>query len=374
MSQQVVISGVGVWHPKDSITNEELVDSYNAYVDAFNEENKAQIESGDVAAMPYSSAEFIEKASGIKSRYIYQKEGALDITRMKPKIAPRADDELSHQAEIAVEAAKLALASANVTADEIDAVIVSCAYTQRAYPAIAIEVQEALNIEGFGFDMLVACSAATFGMHRAYEMLSAKNATRVLVINPELVSPQINYADRDSHFIFGDVATATVLELAETAKSEHVYDVLSTKALTKFSNNIRSNFGYMTRAEDVDPYGPDKLFHQAGRKVFKEVCPLAAAHIEAHLTSHDITPEGVKRWWLHQANINMNTLICKRLLGRDADRTEAPIVLDEFANTASAGSVIAFGLNHEDLVAGDVGVLCSFGAGYSIGSLVIRKR
>lgn len=374
MSQQVVISGVGVWHPKDSITNEELVDSYNAYVDAFNEENKAQIESGDVAAMPYSSADFIEKASGIKSRYIYQKEGALDITRMKPKIAPRADDELSHQAEIAVEAARLALASANVTADEIDAVIVSCAYTQRAYPAIAIEVQEALNIEGFGFDMLVACSAATFGMHRAYEMLSAKNATRVLVINPELVSPQINYADRDSHFIFGDVATATVLELAETAKSEHVYDVLSTKALTKFSNNIRSNFGYMTRAEDVDPYGPDKLFHQAGRKVFKEVCPLAAAHIEAHLASHDIAPEGVKRWWLHQANINMNTLICKRLLGRDADRTEAPIVLDEFANTASAGSVIAFGLNHEDLVAGDVGVLCSFGAGYSIGSLVIRKR
>ena len=353
MSQQVVISGVGVWHPKDSITNEELVDSYNAYVDAFNEENKAQIESGDVAAMPYSSADFIEKASGIKSRYIYQKEGALDITRMKPKIAPRADDELSHQAEMAVEAAKLAMASASVTADEIDAVIVSCAYTQRAYPAIAIEVQEALNIEGFGFDMLVACSAATFGMHRAYEMLSAKNATRVLVINPELVSPQINYADRDSHFIFGDVATATVLELAETAKSEHVYDVLSTKALTKFSNNIRSNFGYMTRAEDVDPYGPDKLFHQAGRKVFKEVCPLAAAHIEAHLASHDITPEGVKRWWLHQANINMNTLICKRLLGRDADRTEAPIVLDEYANTASAGSVIAFNLHHEDLVSGD---------------------
>ena len=374
MSQQVVISGVGVWHPEDSITNEELVESYNAYADAFNKENQAQIESGEVAAMPHSSAEFIEKASGIKSRYIYQKEGALDISRMKPKISPRADDELSHQAEIAVEAAKLALASANVNAEDIDAVIVSCAYTQRAYPAIAIEVQEALNIEGFGFDMLVACSAATFGMHRAYEMLCAKNATRVLVINPELVSPQINYADRDSHFIFGDVATATILELAETAKSEHIYEVLSTKALTKFSNNIRSNFGYMTRAEDVDPYGPDKLFHQAGRKVFKEVCPLAAAHIEAHLASHDITPSDVKRWWLHQANINMNTLICKRLLGRDANRTEAPIVLDEYANTASAGSVIAFGLNHEDLVAGDVGVLCSFGAGYSIGSLVIRKR
>ena len=235
-------------------------------------------------------------------------------------------------------------------------------------------MQEALGIEGFGFDMLVACSAATFGMHRAYEMLSAGNAKCVLVINPELVSPQINYTDRDSHFIFGDVATATVLETAETVNSKHSYDVMSTNAVTKFSNNIRSNFGYITRTEDVDPYGADKLFHQAGRKVFKEVCPMAANHIESHLDRHQLTATDVRRWWLHQANINMNTLIIKRLLGRDANADEAPIVLDEYANTASAGSVIAFGLNHEDLVAGDIGVLCSFGAGYSIGSLLLKKR
>lgn len=374
MSQQIVVSGVGVWHPESSITNQELVDSYNAYVDSYNEEHKAEIEAQQVTAKPYSSAEFIEKASGIKSRYIYQKEGALDISRMKPKIEAREDEALSHQAEIAVEAAKLALASANKTAQDVDAVIVSCAYTQRAYPAIAIEVQEALGIEGFGFDMLVACSAATFGMHRAYEMLSAGNAKCVLVINPELVSPQINYTDRDSHFIFGDVATATVLETAETVNSKHSYDVMSTNAVTKFSNNIRSNFGYITRTEDVDPYGADKLFHQAGRKVFKEVCPMAANHIESHLDRHQLTATDVRRWWLHQANINMNTLIIKRLLGGDANADEAPIVLDEYANTASAGSVIAFGLNHEDLVAGDIGVLCSFGAGYSIGSLLLKKR
>ena len=373
MSQQVVISGVGVWHPKDSITNEELVNSYNAYVDAFNEENKTQIEAGEVNAMPYSSAEFIEKASGIKSRYIYQKEGALDITRMKPKIEPRSDDELSHQAEIAVEAAKLALASAKLDSKDIDAVIVSCAYTQRAYPAIAIEVQEALNIEGFGFDMLVACSAATFGMHRAYEMLCAKNATRVLVINPELVSPQINYADRDSHFIFGDVATAMVVENADTADSEHQFEILSTKAVTQFSNNIRSNFGYVSRANDADPFAADKLFHQQGRKVFKEVCPMAVEHISEHLARHELSSHNVSRWWLHQANINMNTLISRKLLDRQPSIEEAPIVLDTFANTASAGSIIAFNLYHKDLNPGDIGLLCSFGAGYSIGSLVLKK-
>ena len=374
MNSSVVLSGVGLWTPPNKITNEELVESYNAWADAYNEEHDADIAAGKLDAKPHSSAEFIEKASGIKSRYIYCKDGALDIQRMRPAIPERGEDEMSNQAEIAIEAAKLALADANKTAADVDAVIVSCAYTQRAYPAIAIEVQEALGIEGFGFDMLVACSAATFGMHRAWEMIASGNAKCVLVINPELVSPQINYTDRDSHFIFGDVATATVLESADTVSTDSAFDILSTKAKTVFSNNIRSNFGYISRANDADPFGPDKLFHQAGRKVFKEVCPMAADHIGAHLAAHGYEPEHVNRWWLHQANINMNTLICKRLLGREASQQEAPIVLDEYANTASAGSVIAFALHHQDLQPGDVGVICSFGAGYSIGSLVVKKR
>lgn len=374
MAAQIVVSGVGVWNPEHTITNDELVASYNAWADQYNAQHSAEIDAGSLSAKPHSSAEFIEKASGIKQRYIYQKDGALDINRMRPSIPERAEDELSDQAQIALEAAKKALAAANKSASEVDAVIVSCAYTQRAYPAIAIEVQHELGIKGFGFDMLVACSAATFGMHRAYEMIAAGNAKCVLVINPELVSPQINYTDRDSHFIFGDVATATVLESAETAQAEHVFEILGTQALTQYSSNIRSNFSYMSRANDVDPYGADKLFHQAGRKVFKEVCPLAAAHLEEHLARYEMGPADVKRWWLHQANINMNTLICKRLLGREASADEAPIVLDEYANTASAGSIIAFGLHHTDLQKGDVGVLCSFGAGYSIGSLVLRKK
>ena len=374
MNANVVLSGVGLWTPPYKITNQELVESYNAWAEAYNQKHQAQIEAGELTAKPFSSAEFIEKASGIKSRYIYRKEGALDIERMRPKIPERGEGELSNQAEIAIEAAKLAMADANKTAAEIDAVIVSCAYTQRSYPAIAIEVQNELGIDGFGFDMLVACSAATFGMHRAWEMIASGNAKCVLVINPELVSPQVNYADRDSHFIFGDVATATILETAETVNTDTAFDILSTKAKTVYSNNIRSNFGYMSRANDVDPFGPDKLFHQAGRRVFKEVCPMAAEHIASHLGQHELTPNKVNRWWLHQANINMNTLICKKLLGRDANSEEAPIVLDEYANTASAGSIIAFALHHQDLASQDVGVICSFGAGYSIGSLVVRKR
>jgi len=63
----------------------------------------------------------------------------------------------------------------------------------------------------------------------------------------------------------------------------------------------------------------------------------------------------IKRWWLHQANINMNELNTRRLLGRNPNPGEASVVLDQYANTASAGSLIAFKLHHEDLGAGDLG-------------------
>lgn len=374
MTSSVVISGSGLWKPSHSISNEELVIAYNAYAEQFNQQNQTAIEQGELKSKPLSSAEFIEKASGIKSRYVYVKNGILDIDRMRPSIPERLDEELSDQAEMAIHAAKDALKAANKAPEDIDVVIVACAYTQRSYPALAIEVQGALGIKGFAFDMLVACSAATFALHRAYEMIAAGTAKSVLVINPELTSPQVNYCDRDSHFIFGDVATAMVVESADTADSEHVFEILSTKAVTQYSNNIRSNFGYVSRANDVDPFAEDKLFHQEGRKVFKEVCPMAVAHIAEHLARHQIGSEGVSRWWLHQANINMNTLISRKLLDRQPTLEEAPIVLDTFANTASAGSIIAFNLHHKDLQSGDVGLLCSFGAGYSIGSLVLKKR
>jgi beta-ketodecanoyl-[acyl-carrier-protein] synthase len=374
MTSSVVISGSGLWKPNHSISNEELVGAYNAHAEQFNHQNQEAIEQGKLKSKPLSSAEFIEKASGIKSRYVYMKEGVLDIDRMRPNIPERNDDELSDQAEMAIHAAKDALKAANKKPEDIDVVIVACAYTQRSYPALAIEVQGALAIKGFAFDMLVACSAATFALHRAYEMIAAGTAKAVLVINPELTSPQVNYCDRDSHFIFGDVSTAMVVESADTANSEHVFEIMSTKAVTQYSNNIRSNFGYVSRANDVDPFAEDKLFHQEGRKVFKEVCPMAVEHILEHLARHHLSSKDVSRWWLHQANINMNNLISRKLFDRQPTLEEAPIVLDTFANTASAGSIIAFYLYHSDLKSGDIGLLCSFGAGYSIGSLVLKKR
>lgn len=373
-SPKIVISGSGVWTPSYSISNEELVASYNAYAEKFNTEHAARIASGEIEEMPLSSERFIEKSSGIKSRYVYTREGILDIERMRPKFPLRSENELSIQAEIAVNAARVAMAEAGKTASDIDAVIVSCGHTQRTHPAIAIEVQNALGIEkGFGFDMLVACSAATFGLHRAYDALMSGSASCVLAINPELMTPQINYCDRNFHFIFGDVSTAIIMERQETCTASNYYEVLSTKALTRYSTNIRSNFGHLSRVTDDDPFGKDNLFHQAGKKAFAEVGPIAIKHINEHLASLGLKSKDVKRYWLHQANINMNKIVIKSVLGENYNEEDVPTILDRYGNTASAGLIIAFHLHNKDLKKGDVGMICSFGSGYSVGSLVLRK-
>ena len=99
-----------------------------------------------------------------------------------------------------------------------------------------------------------------------------------------------------------------------------------------------------------------------------------ADQITSQLADMNIAADDLKRIWLHQANQNMNDLIARKVFGRSPTEQESPTILDEYANTSSAGSVIAFHKHNADLVAGDLAVLCSFGAGYSIGSIVLRRR
>ena len=369
----IVISGTGLYTPAESISNEELVASFNAFAEGFNARNADAIASGEIEAQPHSSVEFIEKASGIKSRYVMNKAGILDPKRMAPQLAERSNDEQSIQCEMAVAAAEQAIAMAGKTAADIDMVIVACSNLQRAYPAIAVEVQDALGITGYGFDMNVACSSATFGIQQARDAIASGSACCVLMLNPEICSGHLNFRDRDAHFIFGDVCTAVVMEKASTATSNDQYLIVNSKLQTIYSNNIRNNFGFLNRADESGVGKADKLFVQEGRKVFKEVCPAVASQITAQLESQGIAASELKRMWLHQANLSMNQLIAKRVLGRSPTEDDAPTILDEYANTSSAGSVIAFHKHREDFQSGDIGLLCSFGAGYSIGSVVLRK-
>ncbi len=362
---EAVISATGLYTPPNSISNAELVEAFNAYVALANEQG------ADPPLQP-SSVEFIEKASGIKSRFVVSKDGVLDPAVMTPLIPERPNEQISVLAEIGVIAAREALERAGRDAADVDAVLVACSNLQRAYPAISIEVQDALGCGGFAYDMNVACSSATFGIKTAVDFIRSGGARSVLVVNPEICSGHLNFRDRDSHFIFGDVATAVLVEADDLAPAG-AWEILGTRLKTKFSNNIRNNFGFLNRTSPDTREAPDKLFVQEGRKVFKEVVPMVAEMITAHMADLGLTASDLKRLWLHQANANMNRLISERVLGREASAQESPTVLDTYANTSSAGSIIAFHLHSADVASGETGLICSFGAGYSAGTVFVRK-
>jgi beta-ketodecanoyl-[acyl-carrier-protein] synthase len=372
MASQPVISATGLFTPPESVSNAELVASFNAYVEAFNAEHAAEIAGGTVAELAPSSVEFIEKASGIKSRHVMSKAPLLDPAIMAPRWDERGNDEISVLAEMGVKAASEALRTAQRDPRDVDAVLCAASNMQRPYPAMAVEIQAALGIEGFGFDMNVACSSATFGIQTAADFIRAGNARSVLVVSPEICTGHNNMRNRDSHFIFGDVASAVLVEAKDMAPAQH-WEIVGTRLKTVFSNNIRNNFGFLNCASPESIGAPDKLFVQEGRKVFKEVVPMVAAMILEEAGRLGLEPADLRRLWLHQANQGMNRLIAQRVLGHEASEDESPTVLDTYGNTSSAGSIIAFHLHSADLKAGDTGVICSFGAGYSAGTVVVRK-
>ncbi len=372
-SNEVVITGTGLFTPPYSISNAELAASLSIAVNRWNEDHATEIAAGDVVARTLPDPDFIEKASGIKSRYVMDKVGVLDPERLRPHLPTRSEDEPSLQVEMALPAVLEALAQAGRRPDEVDCVIVGCSNIQRAYPAVAIELQHALGAGGWGYDMNVACSSATFSMQAGVDALKNGSANCVVVVHPEITSGHNNFALRDHHFIFGDACTAVVLERATDAVAAEQWQVLGLQLSTAFSNAIRNDFGFLNSSED-EPRDPFELvFRQQGQRVFKDVVPMVVEHINAQLQQVHMEVSAIRRFWLHQANLKMNQLIAKHLLGRLPDEFEAPVILDTYANTSSAGCIIAFHLHRADMVSGDVGVLCSFGAGYSIGSLVIQK-
>ena len=369
------ISGFGVWQPPTVLDNHELCGAFNEYVRRDNAVHAEAIANGTRQPLAESSPEFIVRASGIVQRYVEDKTGLIDPERMCPNIKDRPETELSIQAEYAVNAAKVALARAGRHGEDVDLVVLGCSNLQRLYPAIAIEVQNAIGARGYGFDISLGCSAATGATQLASQAVRLGQAKCALVVVPELTTGHMNWKERDSHFIFGDASVSLVIEPTEHAKAGS-WEILSTQMASKWSaTTIRNNRGYLDRCDPETEHDDTlKLFHQQGRRVFKDVVPMAEKFIKDHLAAHDLQPAQVARYWLHQANQAMNELIAKRVLGREATRTEAPIILDEFGNTASAGSLIAFSRHNEDLAAGSFGMMASFGAGYSLGSLLLQRQ
>jgi len=370
--ENIYISGTGYWKGDELVTNEEIVTSFNSYVEKFNLENKDKIDSGEMEPLAPSSEEFIEKASGIKTRYLIDKKNCLDINVMRPILRQENSENVSWLAEMSIHAAKEAFKQAGIGPEDVDAVILGTSHSARNYPAVAMEVMNELGISGYGYDMLVGCSSTTFAISNACSDIASGLANTVLVINPELTSPHNDFTLRDSHFIFGDACVATVVQ--KNSESKHRVKILDRKLVTQYSNNIRSDFGYLNRVEENPRSEKDLYFKQNGKSVFKEVCPMVANLITEQIEKVGLTSKDISQFWLHQANSNMCRFIITKILGTaDYDPMVSPMILSEFGNVASAGSLLSFHLNNR-LKPGDKGVICSFGAGYSICSMLIEKE
>ncbi len=372
----IVISGSGVYTPPDAVSNEELVKSLNEHSENWNKENAEAIAAGELEERKPSSSPFIEKASGIKSRYMMEPKGAVEVGRMypyTPELAPENPMGTPTQVKMAVYAAEKALAEAKRSGKEIDLVILSSSAQERIVPSMACEIQSILEAKGFAFDMGMACSSATFGISTAYDSINSGMANKALVITSEYLTPVMNYEDRDSHFIFGDCAVAVVLEREDETISDTVFKINSRKLETEYSPNIQVPFGIRALVEREDIHHPKFRFKQHGRTVFRELLPKVISLINGEMEKGSRTVDDYKRFWLHQANINMNDLATKKIFGKETTQEEAPIILDEYANTAGAGCIIAFHKYKSDFEKGDLGILCSFGASYSIGCFEVEK-
>jgi len=370
--KRVQISGIGITIPEASISNDDLVDSFNRWVEA---ENSGRSARGE-ALLQGSSADFIYHASGIANRHVHSPDGILDVERMAPRIAAREDDELSVLAEFGAAAAKAALADAGIDASEVDLVICASSHLQRMYPAISIEIQKEIGANGAAFDLSLGCSSAAAGLHVAYNLVRTGAHGRALVVTPELITAHLDFRDRQTHFIFGDAATAMLVEpLEEGEEARGRFEIVDTRNWTQFSNNIRSNFGYLNRAAEDDVSRvttKGNLIKQQGNRVFKDVTVASHRFIVDFLAEHGHSPRTIRRFWLHQANARMNQMILKLAFGEEVGHDRAPMVLERLGNTAAAGAVVALAENHRDMKPGDFGLLCTYGAGYSIGGALLR--
>ena len=370
--QRACISGIGAEVPEHVITNDELVASFNAWVAKENVKREAE----GLEPLPGSSVEFIEYASGVKSRHVLHPDGILDPDRMTPRIPERPDDRISVMAEFGVASARKALAHAGVEASEVDMVICAASHQQRPYPAIAIEIQKELGTSGAAFDMSLGCSSAAAGLHMAFNLVRTGAQRRVLVVTPEIITGHLNFRDRQTHFIFGDASSALLVEALEGEEERAGrFEIVDTRTWTQFSNNIRTNFGFLNRAAQEDTTSvpmAGNMIKQVGNRVFKEVTVAGHKFIVDFLDEHGHKPQDIRRFWLHQANARMNAMILKLSFGHEVGQDRAPTVLEELGNTAAAGAIVAMERTYADMKPGEHGLLCAFGAGYSIGGALLR--
>ncbi len=322
----ISIAGIGSYLPKQRVTNDDLT---------------ALVETSD---------EWIVSRTGIRSRHVVSGDESV--------------------ADLAIGAAKEALASAGMDGSEIDLIIVASSTPDTIYPAVSCQVQNAIGAtRAAGFDMALACSGFVYGLVIADQFLQTGMHKTALVIGADIHSRYTNWHDRNTCILFGDGAGAAVLK-AEPGVADNILandlhlDGSKGMELTLFTNTENCPL--------VEPKTPvNHYVYMNGREVFKFAVGVVPKSIQEVLDRAGLSIDDVDHVVLHQANIRIMQAMSEKL---NIPEDRLVINLDKYGNTSAASIPIA--LNEAVLAGrvkpGDLLVLCGFGAGLAWGTTILR--
>ncbi len=307
--------------------------------------------NADLEKMVETSNDWIVDRTGIRQRHIVDKGVATS--------------------DLSVEAAKRALAERGIGASDLDAIIVATVTPDMLFPSTACVVQHKLGAKGvWGFDLSAACSAFVYGLQVGAQFITTGAHKKVMVIGADVMSSIIDYTDRATCVIFGDGAGAVILEPAED----------DSIGMIDFIHEIDGAGGcslYMPGGGSLHPATHETVdkkmhyVHQDGQAVFKFAVRKQTEICEKLLLRNKLKGSDIKTFIPHQAN--------KRIITATADRLGMPpesiiINIDCFGNTTAGTIPLAMETARRQgkLKKGDLVLLASVGAGFTIGAALLR--
>ncbi len=303
------------------------------------------VTNDDLSKIMDTSDEWISSRTGIRERHLVKEETTTSMC---------------------VEAAKRALADANVSAEELDLIIVGTITAEHITPSAACQVQAGIGAnKAMAFDINAACSGFLFALHIAHSYLQAGIFKKALILGAETLSKIMDWNDRSTCVLFGDGAGAAVVSAQE--QGVLAFDLGSDGAKGHvLSCRNRENNNPLVQ----NPIAQDYV-HMDGQEVYKFAVSTVPKSIARVLEEAQLAPEDVDYYVLHQANIRIIQSVAKRL---KVSEEKFPIGLDHCGNI-SAGSVpiLLDELNKKGMLKpGDKLVLSGFGAGLTWGTTVLE--
>jgi 3-oxoacyl-[acyl-carrier-protein] synthase-3 len=324
---RAVITGHGSFAPEKTLTNDEL----GKIVD--------------------TSDEWIATRTGIKVRHI------------------TTDNEST--ATLAIEAAKIALAEADLDAEELEIIIVATITPEMVFPSTASFVQRALGAKkAWVFDLAAACSGFVYGLSIVQQFLESGRFKNALVIGAETLSKIVDWTDRTSCILFGDGAGAFVLERNEDGRKGIIYSTMHSDGDRWEALNCQAYGSRHPASRELED--PKKIYMQIkGREVYQQAIRRIVETINSSLKACDLTIDDIGMLISHQMNARIIESVSKRL---ELPDEKVFININEYGNTSAASVPIAFDecVRTGRIKRGDIVILVVFGAGLTWGANVLE--